>query len=103
MSGNLNRRLAKIEQALAEMEQQKIITNCNCRDPKKRFSAVDDGLEAELNLKCPAHAERRLANLLTGVIIGSDGRRTPNPRRDALVEEYERRYARQLEQMDDND
>jgi hypothetical protein len=103
MSGNFNRRLAKIEQTLAEMGQQRIITNCNCRHPRMRFSAVDDGLEAELNLKCPAHAERRLANLLTFVVIGNDGRRIPNPRRDVLVEEYERRYARQLEQMDDND
>ena len=103
MAGNLNRRLEKLEQTLATIARQKILTNCNCGDPRKIFGANDDGLEAELNLTCPEHAERRLGRLLSVVFIGSDGRRIPNPRRDALVEEYERRYARQLEHMDEDD
>jgi hypothetical protein len=44
MSGNLNRRLAKIEQALAEMAQQKIITNCNCREKHEKFWGTTQNL-----------------------------------------------------------
>ena len=102
MSGNFNRRLAKIEQALAEMAQQKIISNCNCREKHEKFWGDDAKLEAELKLTCPVHVERRLARMFSAVIV-ENGRAIPNPRRDPLVAEYFRRYDRQLEHMDDND
>jgi len=55
-------------------------------------------LMAELALRCPVHQERRLSRLLWADIIGSDGKRIPNPEMDAIVEEYERRYERQSQQ-----
>jgi len=104
MAGKLENRLAKIEQVLAKRTREKVLTNCNCRDPRKIVSATDDNLEAELNLTCPVHEVRRLGRILTFVIVDTKtGRPIPNPRRDPLVEEYKRRYARQLEQMDEDD
>src|ERR1700736_484500 len=98
MSGKLNRRLAKIEQAVSKMARQEILADCNCRDVNEIFLGDDAKIEAELNLTCPVHAERRLGRWLNFDIV-AEGRRVPNPRRDLLVENYNRRYARQLEQM----
>jgi len=107
MAGKLEKRLAKIEQALTEKAHQKMIANCNCRDERKIFVPDKEGIEAsfeaELKLICPVHAERRLGKLIWGAIIGSNGQRIPNPKMDPLVEEYRRRLSRQLERMREDD
>jgi hypothetical protein len=102
MAGKLENRLAKIEHVLAKKARQKLLANCHCRDEEEVFFGDDARLEAELNLTCPVHKERRLVRLLSSV-IAPKGRAVPNPRRDALVEEYERRRARQLEQRLEDD
>jgi hypothetical protein len=58
------------------MTRQKFLSNCNCRDEGVIFAADDDGLETELNLTCPVHAERRLGRLLNFDIV-ADGVRVP--------------------------
>jgi len=44
------------------------------------FLRTIEELEAELNLTCPVHAERRLARLLTGVVVDRKGHPIPNPK-----------------------
>ena len=78
------------------MARQKMLSNCNCRDKNELFFGDDDKLEAELNLTCPAHGERILGRMLHFVVVDEKGNEKPKPRRDQLVEEYERRRARQL-------
>jgi len=56
MSGNLDRRLAKIEQKLAEIARQANAANCICKD----FTIISsDEAEAEMNRKCPVHEHRQ--------------------------------------------
>jgi hypothetical protein len=104
MAGNLEKRLAKIENALAERSQEKDPAKCNCGDPKRTFMprpGVDMAVQltAELELTCPVHRERRLYRLLWAEVIGSDGKRIPNPKMDPITDEYERRYERQSGQV----
>ena len=72
MSGslsNLNRRLAKVEQQMADRERQKKLATCNCypNDPEGLgipFVVTNtEEFEAEMNLTCPAHGFRRLGQL----------------------------------------
>ena len=107
MTGNFERRIAKIEEVLAKKAQEEELAKCNCGDPKRVFMprpGVDMAvqLKAELALICPVHQERRLRRLLWAEIIGSDGKRIPNPKLDPIVEEYGRRYDRQFEQAPKN-
>ena len=108
MPGNFEKRLAKIEEALAKKAQEEDLAKCNCGDPKRIFMprpGVDMAMQlrAELALRCPVHQERRLSRLLWAEIIGSDGKRIPDPKMDPIVEEYERRYDRQNEQLSEDD
>ena len=56
MSGNLDRRLAKIEQQLAEIARQANAANCICKDMTIISSEEE---EAEMNRKCPVHEHRQ--------------------------------------------
>ena len=108
MPGNFEKRLAKIEDVLAKKVQEQDLCKCNCGDPKRIFmprSGVDMTVQltAELALRCPVHQERRLSRLLWAEIIGSDGKRIPNPKMDSIVEEYEGRYDRQSGQVPQDD
>jgi hypothetical protein len=103
MAGNVERRLMKIEKALADKSQENDLAKCNCGDPKRMFrrrrgADMEVQLKEEPALTCPVHRERRLSGLLWADIIGSDGKRIPNPKMDPIVEEYERRYERHSEQ-----
>ena len=73
MSGslsNLNRRLAKVEQQVDDRARQKNLATCNCypKDPERvgiPFVVTNtEEFEAEVNFPCPAHAFRRLGQLL---------------------------------------
>jgi hypothetical protein len=104
MPRNFENRLARLAGALAKQIQEKDLSNCSCGDPKRIFmprSGVDMAVQltAELTLRCPVHHEGRLSRLLWAEIIGSDGKRIPNPEMDPIVEEFERRYERQSEQV----
>jgi len=108
MPRNFGKRLAKLEEALAKNIQEKNLSKCNCGDPKRIFMpgpGVDMAVQltAELDLRCPVHQERRLSRLLWAEIIGSDGKRIPNPNVDSIVEEYEGRYNRQSGQVPQDD
>lgn len=108
MPGNVEKRLAKIEEVLAKKAQEEDLSKCNCGDPKRIFMprpGIDMAvqLRSELALRCPVHQGRRLYRLLWAEIIGSDGERIPNPKIDAIVEEYERRYDRQSGQVPEDD
>jgi hypothetical protein len=107
MLKNFDKRLARVEKALAQRSEQKDAAKCNCGDPKRIFMprpGVDMAvqLREELDLSCPVHRKRRLNRLLWGKIIGSDGKRIPNPNMDSIVEEYERRYKSQVEDSVEN-
>jgi hypothetical protein len=108
MPRNFGKRLEKLEEALARNIQEKDLSKCNCGEPKRIFRprpGVDMAVQltAELALRCPVHQERRLSRLLWAEIIGSDGKRIPNPKMDSIVEEYERRYDGQSGQVPQDD
>ena len=101
MSGNLSglrKRLAKVEQRMADQARRAELTNCTC----KHSSAVTlantvqpEEFEAEMNLPCPAHGFRRLGRIMRIVFVNSTNPRTevPSPRLDELIATYEARLA----------
>jgi hypothetical protein len=108
MAGNVERRLMKIEKALADKSQENDLAKCNCGDPKRMFrprrgADMEVQLKEELALTCPVHRERRLSGLLWADIIGSDGKRIPNPKMDPILRSTKRRYDRQSGQVPEVD
>ncbi len=47
MAGKLEKRLARIEQALAKRAGQKVLANCNCRDSKTILGRAKKDLKQE--------------------------------------------------------
>jgi hypothetical protein len=54
---NLERRLAQVEQKLAEIQMQSALANCICKGVT--IVSSDEECEAEKNRKCPAHETRK--------------------------------------------
>jgi hypothetical protein len=73
MSGKLSslgRRLAKVEQKLAERARREKLANCICGAAIIAVSTAPEQFEAEMNRTCPAHGFRRLGKIIP-VIFGS--------------------------------
>ena len=104
MPGNLCKRLERIEHKMSEITKQEHQNKCNCGDPKRIFLPrhgvdMEVQLKAELALTCPVHGERRLYRLIWAQVVGSGGKRIPHSKMDPILEEYQRRYDRQSEQV----
>jgi hypothetical protein len=95
MSGKFSgqwKRLAKLEQRMADEAQQAELANCTCihiltlADPDQ-----PEAFEAEMNLPCPAHGIRRLGRIMQIDFVNPDGTEVPSPRLDELIATYEAR------------
>ena len=97
--GSLERRLAKLEQELAQIEVEKKLGECIC----DQFVTVSAGsvakFRAEMNRPCPAHGFRELHIMH---IVTVDTTRDPSSRaeivEEAEVEEALNEYNRRLEE-----
>jgi len=92
MSGNLRKRLAKLEQQISYQAQRAELANCNCNKFVTIANPNDpDEFEAEMNLQCPAHGFRRLGMITRIAFIDGDGTEELNPRLDELIATYKAR------------
>ena len=95
MSGNLSglwKRLAKVEQRMADQARRAELANCTCvHSPWMTFAITGDPeeFEAEMNLPCPAHGFRRLGRIMHVRFMDPDGTAEPDPRLDELIATYE--------------
>ena len=97
MSGRLSglrKRLAKVEQRMADQARHVALANCTC---KMSVTLADpnhpEEFEAEMNLPCPAHGFRRLGRIRRFVFVNPTNPRTevPSPRLDELIATYQGR------------
>lgn len=92
----LRRRLAKVENALAEAAEREKLADCICKVWGKSpitwaCSEQPEQFEAEMNRKCPVHGFRNLGHILPTIITDDPGERF---RLHDLLDEY---YARKSE------
>jgi hypothetical protein len=76
------KRLAKLEQRMAEEARRAELANCTCIHMPNITAALPDQpekLEAEMNLPCPAHGIRRLGRILRIGFVKPDDTRVPSP------------------------
>lgn len=99
MPRKLESRIAKIEQVLTKRSRP----DCICANRVVAIPGREEEFEAEMNRICPVHGERRLPDFMLTRIVGSNGLCPPTPKLDLLVEEYERRRARQRKEMLEDD
>jgi hypothetical protein len=101
MSGksfNLSRRLAAVEQRLAETAKRKSLDNCNCII-RPLFPVKDEKeFEAQTNVACPVHGFRRLERLVVVTIVRTsrsnrEESRLEESRLEQVVDQYQRRLA----------
>ena len=100
VSGKLTgfrRRLAKVEQALAETAEQENQADCICIRNGARitiaFSNKPEEFEAEMNQKCPAHGFRSLGDITVFRVVGPGQKRDVRCRLDDLLADYRAREA----------
>jgi hypothetical protein len=106
MSGklsSLNRRLAKVEQQVAERTKREELANCICRTSMP-FTIVQDAeqFEVEMNRPCPVHGVRDLGQLLIHTPFNSDT--TPSEvsiKRRQLLDLYELRLSQRSQSSDE--
>lgn len=95
MSGNLSsleKRLANLEQLVADLARQVESANCTCEPHGTLVLPFQpEKFEAEMNLPCPAHGFRRLGMILKIRFVNGDGSREPTPRLDELLATYKAR------------
>jgi len=97
MSGkslNLSRRLAAVEQRLAETARSERLDDCNCVI-SSLFAVKDEKeFEAQTNVACPVHGFRRLERLVVVRIVRTSRSNTEeSDRLEQVVDEYQRRLA----------
>lgn len=98
MSGKVaafRRRLANVENALADAAEQEKQEDCICIPHGARlitiaFSNKPEEFEADMNEKCPAHGFRSLGQIISFRVVAS-GRIDERCRLDELLEEYRQR------------
>jgi hypothetical protein len=106
MSGklsSLNRRLAKVEQQVAERTKREELANCICRTSMP-FTIVQDAeqFEVEMNRPCPVHGVRDLGQLLIHTPFNSDT--TPSEvsiKLRQLLDLYELRLSQRSQSSDE--
>lgn len=106
MSGklsSLNRRLAKVEQQVAERTKREELANCICRTSMP-FTIVHNAedFEVEMNRPCPVHGVRDLGQLLIHTPFNSDT--TPSEesiKLRQLLDLYELRLSQRSQSSDE--
>jgi hypothetical protein len=101
VSGRLTgfrRRLAKVEQALAETAEQEKQVSCICIPNGARlitiaFSNKPEEFEADMNRKCPAHGFRSLGEIMVLTVVGPGQKKDERCRLDDLLADYRAREA----------
>ena len=95
MSGNLSglwKRLAKLEQQMADRARRAELANCTCiHSPYVTIAITSqpEKFEAEMNHPCPSHGFRRLGRIMRIRFMNPDGTAEPCPRLDELIATYE--------------
>jgi hypothetical protein len=99
MSANLSglwKRLAKVEQRMADQARRAELANCTCIHSPNVTVAITgqpEKFETEMNLPCPSHGFRRLGRIMRIRFMNPDGTAEPVPRLDELIATYEARLA----------
>jgi hypothetical protein len=101
MSGKLTgfrKRLAKVEQAIAEAAEEEKLADCICIPHGSRlitiaFSNKPEEFEADMNQKCPAHGFRSLGQIIAYRVVGPSQKKDEWCRLDDLLAEYRAREA----------
>jgi hypothetical protein len=95
MSGKLSgweKRLANLEQQVADLARKVESANCNCEPyGTLAISFQPEKFEAEMSLPCPAHGFRRLGMILKIRFVSGDCSRDPTSRLDELLATYQAR------------
>jgi hypothetical protein len=95
MSGKLSglwKRLAKLEQRMAEQARRAELASCTCvRTLTVALPDQPEQFEAEMNRPCPAHGIRRLGRITRIHFWNPDGTEEPCPRLDELMATYKAR------------
>ena len=106
--GSLEKRLAKVEQELAQVEADERFKNCTCG---KGFVILSAGgaerLRAEMDRLCPVHGFREL-HIMRIVSVRPAKDSSPaeiieEPRIDEALSEYRRRLAESRQQREEDD
>jgi hypothetical protein len=93
VSSNFERRLAKIEQALAETAKREQTANCTCLSGTVANSLDPESFEEEMNRGCHSHGFRRLGQILCVRFVNSDRTPVESPTLDDLLRTYELRLS----------
>ena len=111
MSENLSglwKRLAKVEQRIADQARRAELANCTCVHRTLAITGQPEKFEAEMNLPCPSHSFRRLGRIMEIRVVYRDGTEQhgteqPDPRLDELIATYKARLAQaRREQANDS-
>jgi hypothetical protein len=100
MSGKLSglwKRLAKVEQRMADQARRAELANCNCAQfVTLAIAGQPEEFEAEMNFPCPAHGFRRLGRIMRICFVDPTnpaGTKMPSQRLDELIAIYDARLA----------
>jgi len=99
MAGNLNSRLAKVEQEFARIEEENNQAECICNVFVGISRAALEQFRTEMNRPCPAHGFRELM-IIRGLSTTS---RIDDPEVNALLAEYWRRLAEAKQEIYENE
>jgi hypothetical protein len=105
VGGSLERRLAKVERELTQIESEQRLLDCICNKPVILSGARSVAhFRAEMNRTCPSHGFRRL-NIMRLVLVrpADDGPKiVEEPAVEEVLNEYKRRLA-EAKQRDEDD
>src|ERR1019366_524822 len=91
---SLSRRLAKVEQKLADSARREKLVNCICGDTIIAVSTAPEQFEAEMNRTCPVHGFRRFGEICAVMFGCTDGPETEEEAKlGQLLETYELRLS----------
>lgn len=96
MSGklpSLRKRMAKVEQTLANLAEGESEAKCICKAVTVIWSDDAEEFEAEMNRTCPAHGFRRLGTIVRVGFADADGTVQKSAKLDQPLETYEARLS----------
>jgi hypothetical protein len=67
---NIRKRLAKVQQQIADIARHEELSNCNCRDGTVASEGQAEEFEREMNLPCPTHGLRRRGTIIHFIGVG---------------------------------
>lgn len=93
---SLSRRLAKVEQKLADSARREKLVNCICGDTIIAVSTAPEQFEAEMNRTCPVHGFRRFGKICAVMFGVTDG---PETKEEAKLRQLLETYELRLSQL----